>query len=310
MNTDPNLPRHRPYRYAHALFQIGLQPMEISSWLETGADHAVFMAAKRERLKGSPPLYYRSMSGSLAAQQELLEAAISNVATYCQSSFSLADGILTDLLDGSCHYIDGSGLEPLEILGGFLEEDFVLFTNESGKDIIIAASNAYTSSGRIVSCVGRDMHYAHDPVPGLNMQLAARIDRVIRNIQLDRPVVRFNWFITPISSRLFPEISHQANVAAARDAGQILAGDFARSGEVLWLRVERQTFVRLPRTGALAFGIHTSSDPLSKIAEDRESLIAIHQLLGEYSRERLIYAGMLETRDPVRRWIDRQLASH
>lgn len=281
--------------------------MEIADWLETGPDHAVFMTAKRERLKGSPPLYYRSLSRSRAAQRELLNTAVSHLLSHHASSFAAEGCIITDRIDGSHHDLMSPMREPLEILGDMVEEDFVLFEKENGNEIIVAASNAYTSSGRIVSCVGRNMRYAHEPVPGLNEQLGARIDRVIGNVQVSRPVVRFNWFITPIASRLFPETSHQANVEAARRVGHVLSSDFTKAGDMLWLRAERQTFLRLPATGALAFGIHTYSDPLSRIADDQESLAALHRLLGEYSTERLVYAGMLETRDPVRRWIEQQL---
>lgn len=304
MTTEPSSPQHRPYRHASAVFQIGLQPMEISTWLETGPDHGVFMAAKRKRLAGSPPLFYRSLNRSLAAQRELLETAVSNLASHHPSSFTVEGHILTDRLQGSSHDLAAEAREPLDILGGFLEEDVVLFERDGGVDIVTAVSNAYTSSGRIVSCIGNDMRYAHEPVPGLNEQLGARIDRVIGNVQVSRPVVRFNWFITPIADRLFPEASHRANAGAARRISQILAADPEKAGDMLWLRVERQTFLRLPATGALVFGIHTCSDPLSRIADDHESLSAIYRLLGEYSEERLVYSSMLETRDPVRRWIE------
>ena len=77
---------------------------------------------------------------------------------------------------------------------------------------------------------------------------------------------------------------------------------------MLWLRVEQQSFVRLPETGALAFGIHTYSDPLSAIAADRQSLAAMHRLLGQYSRDRLAYGGMLGTQPAIMRWIEDRLA--
>ena len=65
---------------------------------------------------------------------------------------------------------------------------------------------------------------------------------------------------------------------------------------------ERQTFLRLPETSALAFGIHTYSDPLATIAGDAESLGALHRLLGSYSDERLAYGGMLGTQPAIMRW--------
>ncbi len=306
-NELADAPRHRPYRTAATLFEIGLRPMEIEGWLDVGKDHAAFMSAKRERLKGRPPLFYRSLPRSLAAQSELLREAAASVLANHGDVFHADGGHILDRIDGSRHALDGGGGEPLETLGGMLEEDFVLFEKEDGRDIVTAASNAYTSSGRIVSCVGRDMRFAHEPVPGLNETLGARIDRVIGNVQPGRPVVRFNWFVTGVSDRLFPPPSAEGFRGRAEWVAAALAEDFRRAGEILWLRVERQTFLRLPETGALAFGIHTYSDPLSVIETDGESLAALHRLLGEYSEERLRYAGMLEFRDAVRRWAEARL---
>ena len=287
------MPRHQPYRTSGAGFEIGLRPLAMAEWLDVGPDHQAFMAAKRARLAGCRPLFYRSLERSRAAQAELLSLAVENLREHHGRA----------VLAGSA--TDGVGREPLDLLGDIVEEDFVLFAREDDRDIVIAASNAYTSSGRIVSCVGRDMHFAHEPVPGLNEALATRIDRVIGNVQVDRPVVRFNWFVTPIASRLFPEDPHTAGAAAA--AARALAADHAKAGEILWLRVEQQSFVRLPETGALAFGIHTYSDPLSALAEDRQSLAAMHRLLGQYSPERLAYGGMLDTQPAIMRWIEDRL---
>lgn len=301
--NDTSSPKHRPYIAAGAAFEIGLRPMEVAHWLDTGPDHGDFMAAKRARLKGRPPLYYRSIERSHAAQSELLQAVADNLLTHHGKSFSHDGSAIIDRLDGTRHDLDADGLEPLEITGNLLEEDFVLFQREDGQDIVVAASNAYTSSGRIVSCVGRDMRFAHDPVPGLNDQLGARIDRVIGNVQAGKPVVRFNWFLPPIASRLFPVASHGANIEASEQVAKRLNEDFLLVPSTLWLRVERQTFLRLPETGALAFGIHTYSDPLSSIAGEPASLAALDRLLASYSEDRLRYGGLLATRDPIRRWI-------
>ena len=302
-------PRHRPYLKAGAAFEIGLMPMDPAQWLDVGPDHAAFMAAKRARLAGCPPLYYRSLERSRAAQAELLGMAVAHLLDRHGYAFMGDQHVLADRIDGSRHDMAALGREPLDVLGGIVEEDFVLFDRAEGRDVVIAASNAYTSSGRIVSCVGRDMHFAHEPVPGLNEALAQRIDRVIGHVQAGKPVVRFNWFVTPIASRLFPERSHEANVKAGEEAARVLNADHHQACHMLWLRVERQTFVRLPQTGALAFGIHTYSDPLSVIADDRESLSALQRLLGSYSDERLAYGGMLATRAAILRWIDDALAA-
>ena len=299
-------PRHRPYRQAGAAFQIGLRPMPPETWLETGPDHAAFMAAKRQRLAGLPPQFFRAMPESRAAQAELRDAVVAHLLAQHTEHFTRSGDVLEDRIDGSRH--DLADAMPLALLGRILEEDFILFQTIDGQDLITAACNAYTSSGRIVSSVGRGMHFAHDPVPGLNEQLGPRIDRVLANVQVGTPVVRFNWFLTPISARLFPDGPHDANVAMVRKVAASLAGDHRRCGDRLWIRSERQTFMRLPQTMALAFGIHTYSDPLSSLADDRESLAALHKLLGDYTDERLSYSAMLDLRAPVLRWIEDRLA--
>ncbi|MCX7351105.1 MAG: DUF3445 domain-containing protein [Alphaproteobacteria bacterium] len=301
-------PRYRPYLTAGAAFEIGLQPMQTAQWLDVGPDHGVFMAAKRARLAGCPPLYYRSLDRSRGAQAELLRLVAANLTAHHADVFTGDARSLNDRIDGSHHDLADPAREPLDVLGGVVEEDFVLFDSEERRDIVVAASNAYTSSGRIVSCVGRDMRFAHDPVPNLNDDLGSRIDRVIGHVQAGKPVVRFNWFVTPIASRLFPEGSHDANVAAGSAAARLLAADHRKAGQTLWLRVERQTFLRLPETGALAFGIHTYSDPLSVISGERDSLMALHRLLGSYSEERLAYGGMLATRGAILKWLEERLA--
>lgn len=281
----------------------------MADWLDIGADHAEFMAAKRARLEGCPPLYYRTLATSRPAQAELLRMVVANLLEHHGGSFAREGRLLVDRIDGRHHDPGREEREPLVLLGDIVEADFVLFDAEAGPALMIAASNAYTSSGRIVSCVGRGMHFAHEPVPGLNAALAARIDRVIGNVQAGKPVVRFNWFVTPIASRLFPERSHAANVEAGEAAARHLSEDHRKAGDMLSLRVEQQSFVRLPETGALAFGIHTYSDPLSSIAGERDSLAALQRLLLSYSDERLAYGGMLATKEPILRWIADRLAA-
>jgi dimethylamine monooxygenase subunit A len=305
-SIDMGLPRHRPFRTARAAFEIGLKPMPLEAWLETGPDHAVFMAAKRARLEGLPPLFYGALASSRPAQAELLALVTAYLVEQHGGAFTVEQGWLHDHIDGTRHEL--SHTEPLETLGRILEEDFILIDKVDGADIITAASNAYTTSGRIVSSVGRSMRFAHEFVPGLNDQLGARIDRVLANVQATGPVVRFNWVLTSIADRLFPEGSHDANVAASARTAAALEEDFRRTGDCLWIRAERQTFVRLPETKALAFGIHTYSHPLSSLHDDAESLGALHRVIGEYAEDRLRYSAMLAIKAPIMRWLEYRLA--
>lgn len=303
----PPRPLHRPYLSSGVLFQIGTRPMDPSQWLDIGPDHGPFLREKQARLKANPLPFYRTTPGSLPAQIELRDRVVAYLLAQHADVFAMVDGRLVDRVEGNAHELDSPGVEPLALISQFLEEDFILLQQVDGQDLITAASNAYSSSGRIVSSVGRSIPWAHKFVPTLNEQLGPRIDRVLGNIKVDAPVERFNWLLTPIASRLFPENPHAANTAAVDNINAALADEPSRAGEILWIRVERQTLLRLPESGALAFSIYTYSDPLSSIAGDRESLAAMHSLIGSYSEDRMNYAAMAPIRGPVLKWLETQL---
>ena len=300
--------KHKPYRTAAAMFQIGLRPMDEARWLDLGPDHAPFMAEKRARLAADTGLFYRALPKSRGAQHELRGLLAAHLVRDHGEHFALEGDSLRDLIDGTVHDLAGDSVEPLRVIGAMVEEDFVILQIIDGRAVITAASNAYSSSGRIVSSVGHAIPWAHQPVPQLNDQLGGRIDRILANVQTGKPVERFNWMLTPIASRLFPANPHAGKLAAVEDALDTLNRDFSRAGELLWIRVERQTLLRMPETGAVAFSIHTYSDPLSSLEGDTESLKAMHGLISGYSEDMLRYSTMSAIKAPVLAWLSAQAA--
>jgi hypothetical protein len=86
--------------------------------------------------------------------------------------------------------------------------------------------------------------------------------------------------------------------------GEALRQDPELAGELLWIRVERQTLKRLPVSNAVAFSLHTFSNPLATIKSDLGSVRAMLALLQRYSEERWRYAEMDIVREPLMRWLE------
>jgi dimethylamine monooxygenase subunit A len=86
-----------------------------------------------------------------------------------------------------------------------------------------------------------------------------------------------------------------------------LRDDPSRIAHTLWMRVERQTLCRLPDSNAVAFSLHTYSDPLACLEGDAASLRAIRTLLGGYSPARWQYSEMDIVREPLLAWLDAAL---
>lgn len=300
----PSTPYFRPYRWATPAFQIGLQPIRPSEWLLVDPDYQDRMRDKRAQLAHAPDRFYKTLAGSLPAQHELRGMVVSHLVADHADAFSLSDGTLTFRSGTRRWDLRDTSVEPLWQLSDFVQEDFMLLEEIDGRPTITAASNAYSSSGRLVASVGRDVHWAHEPVPTLTSTLGSRIDRILRSVHADAPCARYNWQLTPMGSVFFPTDPHAANRSALSAVSAQLRDDPSLVPSLLYVRVERQTLRRLPETRAIAFGIHTYSDPLSSLITDAVSRTALRELLTSYPRERLEYNEMDGIHGAVIAWID------
>jgi dimethylamine monooxygenase subunit A len=297
-------PHFRPYRWAATDFQIGLQPISASHWLIIDSDYAEFMQAKRVHLAESPVHYYRTLPSSLAAQRELSGLVAANLAQHHAGLFTLSGSVLACSAHRQTLDLRDESPEPLWRLSSVVQEDFMLLEDIDGHQTITAASNAYSSSGRLVASVGRDVRWAHEPVPQLTERHGPRIDRVLSSVHEDALCARFNWQLTPLASIFFPPDPHAANHAALRAVSAQLARDPSLAASLLQVRVERQTLRRLPVTRAVAFSIHTYSDPLSSLIADPVAAGALLALLRGYSSTRLKYSEMDAVRAAVIEWLE------
>jgi dimethylamine monooxygenase subunit A len=298
-------PLYRPYRWAAADFQVGLRPMKPSQWILIDSRHAEIMREKRKRLASSPKLYYRTLPSSFAAQRELRERVLAHVAADYPEHFERAGSLVKCRDTGMECDLNADSTEPLLQLSNLIEEDFMLIQEVDGTPRITAASNAYSSSGRLVASVGRDVDWAHEPVPSLTLKLGSRINRVLESVHAATPCERFNWQLTPMSTIFFPhDDPHAANAAAMHGIRNSLCENPEQAGELLWIRVERQTLSRLPDSRAVAFSLHTYSDPLCSLRSDVESVRAMLALLRAYSDERWKYSEMDIVREPVIAWLE------
>lgn len=301
-------PLYRPYRSGSAEFQLGLRPFKPPQWLHRDALSAPVMREKRQRMRESRPLYYKALPHSIPAQQELHRRVIDNLTNHWPSEFQRTGSALKSSSDGMTFDVE-SPLEPLLQLSDIIEEDFMLLQDVDGKLIITAACNPYSSSGRLVASVGRGMSWAHEPVPDLNKRLGLRIDRMLGTVHPDTPCERFNWMLTPIASLFFHHDPHAHAARVLHDVVPQLRAAPERAGDILWIRVERQTLVRLPDTNAVAFSIHTYSDPLSSIVDDMESVRGMLGLLNTFSSQRVRYAELEQIKEFAIEWLEARIAS-
>jgi hypothetical protein len=302
-------PAYQPYRWASVDLALGLGPVRKSEWIQFCPRHADNMREKRSRLSAQRDCYYRTLPESLNAQRELRDRVVAHLATDHADRYALAGSTLTSRHESLAWHLDDPHVEPLRQLSDVIEEDFMLLQELDGVMCITASSNAYSSSGRLVSAVGQTVHWAHIPVPTLSDKLGVRIDRVLSSVHEDTPCERFNWQVTPMATLFFPHDPHRANANAMHAVRDALCREPARAGELLFIRVERQTLSRLPASRAVAFSLHTYSDPLSVLGADPQAARSMLRLLEGYSKSRWHYSEMDIVREPLLDYLRRVAAA-
>ena len=155
----------------------------------------------------------------------------------------------------------GPGRELASLLGieGSLEqaarahhEDMCLLSRREGEDAyrLVGATVAYPTDWHPAAKLGLRLTELHRPIDGYAEQLASGVDHFMETLKTDKIFGRCNWFVAPT-----PTLRWIADRPAALAFAHVTPDN---AGETLFVRCERQTLRRLPRTGAIVFtiGVH------------------------------------------------------
>jgi len=237
------IPRHRPWEEA-AGFTIGLRSIAPEAWLEGGeADPA---ARKDPLYATARALVWAEAPGSRPGQAEAL------------SLIEAAAGPASGPAPGD--------LPPLYAAARRTPDDLCLMEKRDGEWRLTALSLSAGSFFTAEAVIGRSLAELHGPVTGFRDRMLGRVQRIFDGLRPDLILERRNW--TVLNS---PEL-HVPSAAAVR-ARLPLVGT-AEAGDVLHLRVERQTLRRLPETGGALLTIRVWLAPLASLSADPARLAA------------------------------------
>src|SRR5207247_2314497 len=145
--------------------------------------------------------------------------------------------------------------ERLRALGEFWEPDFLLLkTSADGEIRLLGGCVCFPSSWRLSEKIGRPVEFIHSVVPGLNAGLGTAIHTFLAKLKPGIAWQRFNWGLSRS-----PELNqHPERRLPPLDATVRLAE--------VWLRVEDQALVALPKSGGILFGIRIVNRSLAEVA--------------------------------------------
>jgi hypothetical protein len=153
------------------------------------------------------------------------------------------------------------GLAPFDDVQGLgvaCEPDVVLLAREGeGRFRLQGGALVFPSGWALEEKLGRTIGDIHGIVPGLNDALGPTIDRFLSKIVAGPAYLRANWGIAAHA---------ELNAHPARN---LPAPGLPIAFHRLWLRVEHQALIALPRTGGLVFGIRIVLHRLDSAVRER-----------------------------------------
>lgn len=223
-----------------------------SPWLTVGPDTAAQLAYRDRLLAEVPEVVLALDPQHRLPAEELMDEVLGQLPGVAGYAVGQGNTKVTRP-DGQTVAVDRSA--PLATLGHLVAEDFCLLSLDAdGRHRLVGAVLCFPSRWSLAEKMGHPLDTIHDPVPDYGLDLARRVERIFTNLRTGRALVRANWLVHGTAELHLPMRSDEKAPAPADPSGR------------LFLRTERQTLLRLPRSALAVFAIRTAICPLSALS--------------------------------------------
>ena len=240
LNARPPAPPWATPRYRG---MPGAAPLDPADWLWVDDAFGPQMAERDRLLREAPERVHALRPAALPAARELLDHALTALADA--PGYALAPDAVTRP-DGVRVALDRAA--PLMTLGRLVQEDFCLLHRPEGADehVLTGAVLCFPAGWTLAEKMDRPLTRIHAPVRSYDDAAARRVQRLFDGLRPGQGLWRVNGVLDADPAL------HQPLTEAERHHAPVSARQPGR-----YFRSERQTLLRLPETGAVAFSIHT-----------------------------------------------------
>lgn len=210
----------------------GVSPCAPQDWLRVDEAYAAQMAYRAKLIAERPDAVLWCDPKAQAAAREVLSEALLLLPGL---GFEGGESHV-NTPDGRSVALDWSA--PLRTLGHLVQEDICILQKRGDEHVLTGAVLCFPANWRLAEKVGRPLVGIHDTVDEYDENIARRVQRLFDGVRVGRPLWRFNRL-----AYAEPDLHQPRRIADDRPR------DFQRS--------ERQCILRLPKSDAVIFTIHT-----------------------------------------------------
>jgi hypothetical protein len=253
--------------------RLGTFPLEISNWLLRDAEFDLTIGLKKKLLATRRSEVVGLQPGGDAVAQEAAQL--------------VGQWVGVDLVN--------SGIDALVEASLLVADDLAVLQPVKSQDgneqfLLNAAVVCCPSRWLLAEKMGHNMLAIHDPVAKYADHVGAAVDTYFQRLTVEKPVWRSNWIIQDHPALFQPQIPSEPLV---------------KTPDELWIRMERQTLRRLPKTGGILFTIRGYQQPLPEYLS-RSTQIAqnTRTLLERLPDDVAQYKSVLKYRPAILNWIN------
>lgn len=251
MHDLPSPELHTPYGGKSPPFTIGLSNIDPKFWIEVDSQLREYLLEKEQLARELPDLVFAAEPETLVAQQEVLDLLCEHLVRHFPERFHrryehmVIEGIGEVSLRGDAG-------APLRTAARLVQEDLLLMRKGQQGWRLAAGSLSFPSSWRLRDKFGKPMPEIHAPVPGFGpgSRNIGPIQRMFDSLRTEHVFLRWNWGLYDGPERYHPSAGN-----GMRHLGE--DGDPSH----LYIRIERQTVRKLPKSGDVLFTIRTHLNP-------------------------------------------------
>ena len=298
----PPSPDYAPFREGPFKLTMGLQPLDLREWIEPDGRMVVELEEKERLLRERHGEVFAALPEAMAGSREVLDLLVAYLPMQFPTVYKHEGNILHNVATGQSWDLSQTALHPLDLAGRLVQEDLCLMQKDVNTEEfrLVGASLCFPTRWRLLEKMGKSLDVIHEPIPGYEEQLASTVNRYFERIKVDKPVWRLNWSMID-DPELFQPIGH-----GRTERNPDITPENA--GEKLWLRIERQTLRRLPRTHDVLFTIRVHVRPLRELAAHPKHAAALAAAMRALPEPMRLYKSLLPFIDAALAWLDRAAA--
>ena len=230
----------------------GTQPTD--QWLIRDEVFAPQMRLRDHLIEAETDKVHTLQDDAVDAADECLDLVLSEISN--DPGYKVAsDSVMRP--DGEVVGIDRS--IPLLTLGRLVQNDFCLMQPGSEGHRLMGAILCFPASWTLSEKIGKPMMEIHTPVSEYDEGLGRRVQRMFDMMQPEKMLWRANAFRHEDPSLFHPR----------RESDPVSVRRGTRPGD--YMRSERQTLRKLPRSQAIVFTIHTYVLKISDLPTDAQA---------------------------------------